>query len=150
MASSPIREMALEDPFSGVDPILSGDAEVEKKVDDGGHESPEVEEGLDAAEMSITPEELSSEEVQSTIVTPERSFINTGHPLASAVPLPPPQVKSVHYGKFRGTRRTFILVAKISTFVDILGLFDQVEMVLDIYFTPIFLEKGFRSHQEIL
>ena len=126
MASSPIREMALEDPFSGVDPILSSDVEVEKKVDDGGHETPEVEEGLDAAEMSITPEELTSEEVQSTIVTPERSFINlnTGHPLASAVPLPPPQVSTVHHGKFRATRRTFIIVVKISSFVDILSLFD--------------------------
>ena len=118
--------MALEDPFSGVDPILSSDVEVEKKVDDGGHETPEVEEGLDAAEMSITPEELTSEEVQSTIVTPERSFINlnTGHPLASAVPLPPPQVSTVHHGKFRATRRTFIIVVKISSFVDILSLFD--------------------------
>ena len=29
---------------------------------------------------------------------------------------------------------TFILVAKISTFLDILGLFDKVESVLDIYF----------------
>ena len=126
VASSPIREMALEDPFSGVDPILSSDAEVDKKVDDRGHETPEVEEGLDAAEMSITPEELSSEEVQSTIVTPERSFINlnTGHPLASAVPLPPPQVSTVHHGKFRATRRTFIIVVKISSFVDILSLFD--------------------------
>ena len=28
-------------------------------------------------------------------------------------------------GKFIGTRRTFMLVAKISSFVDILGLIDQ-------------------------
>ena len=34
------------------------------------------------------------------------------------------RVTAVHYGKFRGTMRTFIIVAKISTFVDILGLFD--------------------------
>ena len=96
VASSPIREMALEDPFSGVDTILSSDADGEKKVEDGGQDSPEVEEGLDAAEMSITPEELSTEEVQSTIVTPDRSFTVTGHPLAAhtAAPLlPPPQVR---------------------------------------------------------
>ena len=49
----------------------------------------------------------------------------------------------MHYGKFRGTRRTFILVAKISTFVDILGLFDQVERVFDIYFTQLPLRKAF-------
>ena len=41
---------------------------------------------------------------------------------------------TLHYGKFRGTRRTSILVAKISTFVDILGLFDQFERVLGIDF----------------
>ena len=88
--------MALEDPFSGVDHILSSDTDAEKKVVDGGQDSPEVEEGLDAAEMSITPEELSTEEVQSTIVTPDRSFTVTGHPLAAhtAAPLlPPPQVR---------------------------------------------------------
>ena len=41
---------------------------------------------------------------------------------------------SLHYGKLSVTRRTFILVAKISTFVDILGLFDQVEMYISPYF----------------
>ena len=38
----------------------------------------------------------------------------------------------MHNGKFRGTMWTFTLVATISTFGDILGLFERV---LDIYFT---------------
>ncbi len=42
---------------------------------------------------------------------------------------------AVHYRKLSVTRRTFISGAKISTLVDILGLFDQVERVLDKYFT---------------
>ena len=49
---------------------------------------------------------------------------------------------ALHYGKFRGTRQTFILVAKISTFVNIFGLFDQDERVLDIYFTQFPLRKA--------
>ena len=39
---------------------------------------------------------------------------------------------SLHCGKLREFRRTFILVAKISSFEDILGLFVHVEMGLDI------------------
>ena len=48
----------------------------------------------------------------------------------------------MHYGKLRGTRRTFILVAKISTFGGILGLFNQVERVPDIYFTQFSMRKA--------
>ena len=47
------------------------------------------------------------------------------------------------------SRRTFISGAKISTSVDIFGLFNQVERVLDILH-PISLEKGFWIHHEIL
>ena len=83
--------MVMEDPFSGVDQILLCDAEGERKAEDGGHETPEVEEGLDAAEVSITPEEFSSEEVQATLVTPDRSFI-AGPLLPIASPPPPPQM----------------------------------------------------------
>ena len=50
--------------------------------------------------------------------------------------------RPVHYGKFRGIRRTFISGAKISPFVDILGLFDQVERVPNIYFTQFPLRKA--------
>ena len=56
---------------------------------------------------------------------------------------------SLHYEKLSVTRWTLISGAKISNFVDILGLFDQVERVLK-YISPIFLGKGFWSHQEIL
>ena len=49
---------------------------------------------------------------------------------------------SLHCGKFSVSRRTFILVAKISTFVDNLGLFDQVERVLDINFTQFSLRTA--------
>ena len=49
---------------------------------------------------------------------------------------------TLHYGKLSVTRWTIILGAKISTFVDILGLFDQVERVLDIYFTHFSLRKA--------
>ena len=52
------------------------------------------------------------------------------------------QRPAMHYGKLRATRRTFILVAKIRTFVDILGLFDKIERVLDIYFTQFSLRKA--------
>ena len=49
---------------------------------------------------------------------------------------------TLHCGKFRWTRRTFTLVAKISTFVEILGVFDQVVRVLDVYFTQFSLRKA--------
>ena len=87
VASSPSRDVPLQDPFSGVERVPLTDADSERQIEDGGNDSPEVEEGLDAAEMSITPEDLSSEEVQSTIVTPERSFTEGRH---HATPLPPP------------------------------------------------------------
>ena len=44
-------------------------------------------------------------------------------------------VRSVHYGKLRGTRRTFILVDEISSFVEVLGLYSHVVMVLKIWKT---------------
>ena len=67
---------------------------------------------------------------------------------------------TLHYGKLKGTRRTFILAAKISTFMEDSGLFDQVERDLDIlkhvfenFFTPnerlmepVTLEKDSREH----
>ena len=58
----------------------------------------------------------------------------------------------LHYGKIIGIRWTLILVAKISTFLDILGLSDQVGRVLT--YISILFENGFwshqHSHQEIL
>ena len=53
---------------------------------------------------------------------------------------------TLHYGKVSVTRRTFTSGAKISTFVAILGLFDQVDMILDVYFA----QFPFLSHREIL
>ena len=52
------------------------------------------------------------------------------------------QRPAMHYGKLRATRGKYILVAKIRTFVDILGLFDKIERVLDIYFTQFSLRKA--------
>ena len=61
----------------------------------------------------------------------------------------------VHWGKFTGTRYSFISGARISTFVDILVLFDKVERVLAMYFTKIsllshweILEKALRQHAD--
>ena len=39
-----------------------------------------------------------------------------------------PDYWPLHYGKFRGTRQTFILEPKISSFVEIFGLFVQLDM----------------------
>ena len=50
---------------------------------------------------------------------------------------------AVNYGKVSVTRGTFISGAKISTFVDIFGIFDKVEKVLDKYFTLFSIEEGF-------
>ena len=50
---------------------------------------------------------------------------------------------TLHYGKLSVTRWTFISGAKISTFVEISGLFDQVERVLDIYFTEFSVRKAY-------
>ena len=37
------------------------------------------------------------------------------------------RVSAVHYGKVRGTRQTFIKVAKVSSFLAVLGLFVQIK-----------------------
>ena len=52
---------------------------------------------------------------------------------------------SVHYGKLSVTRRTFMLVAKISTFVETFDLFDQFERVLDMNFTQFSSMKASRA-----
>ena len=46
--------------------------------------------------------------------------------------VPSPGGGTVHYGKSSGTRRTFTLEAKISTFVGVLGLHVQFERDLKI------------------
>ena len=48
----------------------------------------------------------------------------------------------MHCGNLRAIKWTFISEAKISTYVDIFGLFDQVERILDIYFTQFPLRKA--------
>ena len=48
----------------------------------------------------------------------------------------------MHYGKHSVSRWTFISGAKISAFMDILGLFDRVDRVLDKYFSLFPLRKA--------
>ena len=68
LSSSPScsSSVPLLDPFSGLENeklIISEDQH------DAGNESPEVEEGLDAAELSLTPEDLSHEDDGNTVTT---------------------------------------------------------------------------------
>ena len=49
---------------------------------------------------------------------------------------------TLHCGTFRETRRTFVSVAKISTFADILCLSDRLERVVDTYLTQFSLRKA--------
>ena len=58
---------------------------------------------------------------------------------------------SLHYRKLRGTRQTFILGAKISSFVEVLVAHVHVERDLDIWkhISHLFIpKKGLYGHQE--
>ena len=50
--------------------------------------------------------------------------------------------RTVHHGKLGGNRRTFILAAKLSSFVEVLGLYGQVEMDFNIWEHIIYLRKA--------